>query len=96
MQNLPPGNDDRESELCCLAAEHGYRVVAIYTAECDSSVVEYVLIDLTMGGFGEPLPALEAQGGLDAIADQLAERIDVDRAPVDPAVRVDPFEGGSA
>jgi len=73
------GDDNRERELCRLAAEHGYRVVLIDTADCDSSSVEYVLIDLTMDGFGEfaePMPALEAPGGLDAIADQLVERID--------------------
>jgi hypothetical protein len=94
MQNLPPSDGDRQSELCRLAAEHGYRVVPIYTADCGLSAVEYVLIDLTTGGFGEPLPALEAPGGLNAIADQLAERINVERGSLDPTVRVDPFEGG--
>ena len=91
MQNLSPferppdsrlsgelvrGGDNRECELCWLAAEHGYRVVRIDTADLDSFAVEYVLIDLAIDGFGELLPALEAPGGLDAIADQLAERND--------------------
>ncbi len=84
---------DRECELCCLAAEHGYRVVLIDTA----GESKYVLVDLAWrGGDREALTALEAPGGLDAIAAQLAERIDVDRGPVDPPVRVDQFEGGSA
>jgi hypothetical protein len=82
VQNLSPfvpalggecDADDRECELCCLAAEHGYRVVLIAAAGGS----EYVLVDLAWAGRDcEPLTALEAPGGLDAIADQLAERID--------------------
>jgi hypothetical protein len=82
MQNLTPFDsvpgdpapgDDRECELCCLAAEHGYRVVLIATAGGS----EYVLVDLAWTGRDcEPLTTLEAPGGLDVIADQLAELID--------------------
>jgi hypothetical protein len=84
---------DRECKLCFLAAEHGYRVVLIDTAVGS----KYVLVDLAWRGRDcAALTALEAPGGLDAIAAQLGERIDVVRAPVDPAARVDPFAGGSA
>ena len=60
-----------ETELCSLAAEHGFRVVRMYTAEG----AVFLLVDLACTAREEPLTALSSPGGLDAIAAQLAEHV---------------------
>lgn len=60
---------DREYELCCRAAKNGYCVVELWNPSADL----YVLIDLIDAKSGK-VGALGEAGGLDVIADQLAER----------------------
>ncbi len=70
-----------ELNLCRTAAEHGYRLVKIYTEDlsclehCPAAAV-YALVDIACDSEGEaPMTALTGIGGLDVIGEQLAERI---------------------
>jgi hypothetical protein len=70
-----------ELDLCRTAAERGYRLVKIYTddlsrLELSPSTAVYALVDIACDGGGdEPMTALAEIGGLDIIAEQLAERV---------------------
>ncbi len=76
-------NSDYADELglCRTAAEHGYRLVKIYTddlgcLEHSPSTAVYALVDIACDSRGEePMTAVAEIGGLDVIAEQLAERV---------------------
>lgn len=69
-----------EIDLCRTAAEHGYRLVKIYTddlgrLELSPSTVVYAVVDIVWDSPEEPLMALPGIGALDVVAAQLAQRL---------------------